>query len=438
MLNSETLEVAIGMAFLFLLMSIICTAVKEWLEGMLKWRAMDLERALRTLLDDQDGTTTAYLFRHPVIDSLFEGRYDPAHLRDKWLTFVKSARYMRWSQRRQLPSYIPAEHFATAFLDLVARGPVAESGSDDQGATSYRFTIESLRERAAALSSPHLRRTVLSAIDHSAGDLERLRLNIQRWFDGTMDRASGWYKRRTQTVLFTLGLLVAGVLNVDALHIMERLTSDKTFRDAGVTEASGAQAPDESASTVARIRATRQEIQNVAMPVGWSQVERPTPPGVDLPAWITIVPEQLCKAPEPEKCNLRSDTWHRLVRIALGWLITAFAVMLGAPFWFDVLNKFMVIRSTVKPHEKSPEEGSEDRADKSSKGGASPAPAAAAPVTTVANVVAAIEAAATAVPGAADAAAAPPAGPTAATDAGSDFVPHEWRPGFSNPGEVTP
>ena len=42
-----------------------------------------------------------------------------------------------------------------------------------------------------------------------------------------------------------------------------------------------------------------------------------------------------------------------------GWLITALAVMLGAPFWFDVLNKFMVIRSTVKPREKSQEEGSE-------------------------------------------------------------------------------
>ena len=42
-------------------------------------------------------------------------------------------------------------------------------------------------------------------------------------------------------------------------------------------------------------------------------------------------------------------------------LLTAFAVTLGAPFWFDVLNKIMVVRSTVKPHEKSQEEGSEDR-----------------------------------------------------------------------------
>jgi hypothetical protein len=64
----------------------------------------------------------------------------------------------------------------------------------------------------------------------------------------------------------------------------------------------------------------------------------------------------------------------------LGWLITAIAATLGAPFWFDVLNKIMVIRSTVKPHEKSPEEASEDRQPaRSSRGAAAPAaPAAAA------------------------------------------------------------
>ncbi len=51
------------------------------------------------------------------------------------------------------------------------------------------------------------------------------------------------------------------------------------------------------------------------------------------------------------------DVLHHI----LGWLVTALAASMGAPFWFDLLNKMMVIRSTVKPHEKSPEESSEDR-----------------------------------------------------------------------------
>ncbi len=41
-----------------------------------------------------------------------------------------------------------------------------------------------------------------------------------------------------------------------------------------------------------------------------------------------------------------------LLALICGWVMTAFAVTLGAPFWFDVLSKLMVIRSTMKPGEK--------------------------------------------------------------------------------------
>jgi hypothetical protein len=44
----------------------------------------------------------------------------------------------------------------------------------------------------------------------------------------------------------------------------------------------------------------------------------------------------------------------------VGWIITILALSLGAPFWFDILNKFMVVRSTVKPQEKSQTEKSKD------------------------------------------------------------------------------
>jgi hypothetical protein len=53
--------------------------------------------------------------------------------------------------------------------------------------------------------------------------------------------------------------------------------------------------------------------------------------------------------------------WEHIFEPLVGWLLTALAAMLGAPFWFDLLNRMMVVRSTVKPHEKSPEESSEDR-----------------------------------------------------------------------------
>jgi hypothetical protein len=53
--------------------------------------------------------------------------------------------------------------------------------------------------------------------------------------------------------------------------------------------------------------------------------------------------------------------WYWQFRFhVFGWLLTALAISLGAPFWFDMLNKFIVVRSTVKPKEKSPEEKSKD------------------------------------------------------------------------------
>jgi len=411
-LNSETLEVGIGMAFLFLLMSLICTAVKEWIEGVLKWRAMDLERALRTLLDDADGTTTAFLYRHPLVYSLFQGRYDPTRLKRSPLTPGQGAKHVPLSARRHLPSYIPAANFAAAMLDLVARGPVSNGIDAHDSTHAGPLSVTLLRERAAALSSPHLRRVLFSAIDHAGGDLDALKLNVQHWFDGTMDRASGWYKRRTQAVLFMIGVFAAAALNLDALHVMQRLTADKTLRDVVVKDASAAKGPDAAASGAqsARIGEAWHEIEKVGMPVGWRDApdER-----------LGYLPLQMCGDPDPGVACKRGNSvnWPRVM---LGWLVSAFATMLGAPFWFDVLNKFMVIRSTVKPHEKSPEEGSEDRPAGEAGGEAVAVPGIAA--------------------GPAARSAASPASPASPapepSTPGGAFVPHAWRPGFDNAGEV--
>jgi hypothetical protein len=67
------------------------------------------------------------------------------------------------------------------------------------------------------------------------------------------------------------------------------------------------------------------------------------------------------------ECPSSKNGWQcggSAVLTLVGWLLTALAATLGAPFWFDTLNKVMVIRSTVKPHEKSKAEGSEDRPNK--------------------------------------------------------------------------
>ncbi|MFN6992892.1 MAG: hypothetical protein ACK4PH_01740, partial [Aquincola tertiaricarbonis] len=258
------------------------------------------------------------------------------------------------------------------------------------------------------LSSPHLRRAVLSALDHGGQDLEAVRKNVEDWFDGAMDRAAGWYKRRTQAVLFAIGLLCALLLNVDALHVMNRMNVDKKLRDAVVAQAAQVQAPDAAASGPPgeRIERLRTQLEATGMPIGWNYREA---------TWLPV-PVQLCGSAAATDSPCDSPDLGKLVRAVFGWLLTALAVMLGAPFWFDVLNKLMVIRSTVKPKEKSPEEASEDRQRTVATGrrdaptGDKPAPPAPAR------------------PGPAPVPVAPPAP--------AQFEPHEWRSGYTNAKEV--
>jgi len=325
MFNSETLEVAIGMAFLFLTMSLICTAIQEWIEGVMKWRAMDLERGLRVLLDDEHGAFTQRLYAHPLITSLYQGRYDAAKLWRSPLTPGLGAKHMRLHARRQLPSYMPAERFVDALLDLVARG-------DAPAAAGRPLSAQTLREQLPRLDSAHLQRVLQWALDRSGNDLDAARQHLSRWFDGTMERASGWYKRRTQAVLFSLGLFAAVALNIDALHVMNRLLADRALREAVVQQASlvkDAQAGLAGVEAGQRLDILQGRLQSIGLPIGWHS-------DGSLPQLAT------------------SGGWRQAdplawVMLALGWLVSAFAVMLGAPFWFDLLGRFMTLRASIKP-----------------------------------------------------------------------------------------
>ena len=52
MLNSTTLEVAIGMALIYLLLSLLCTAVNEAIAGLLGARGVVLEKGIRNLFTE--------------------------------------------------------------------------------------------------------------------------------------------------------------------------------------------------------------------------------------------------------------------------------------------------------------------------------------------------------------------------------------------------
>lgn len=342
MFGSAILDVAIGLFLVYVVLSLISSAAREGIEAWLGTRSAHLEAGIRQLLHDPKGKGLAQqLYGHPMISGLFDGSYSPDDLR---AATKETPGLMKRGARRCLPSYIPADSFALALLDITARGPV-NATADDEASDSPVLTLSAVRASVGSIRNPSVQRALLTAIDTAGDDLRRAQRNIAAWFDSSMDRVSGRYKRFSQQILMGLGVAVAVGLNANTLEIATFLYQDEATREALVAQAQAVAAdsallaaPDDR---VAHIRALRAQLDSLQLPLGWANGIRP-------------------RVAEPPTERL-AQVWYYGLNPLLGWLATALAVSLGAPFWFDLLNKIMVVRSTVKPHEKSPEEASEDR-----------------------------------------------------------------------------
>jgi len=207
MFGSEMLDVALGLVLVFLLVSLVLTAVQEAIESWLRSRAGDLNRAIFELLQ-RDDQLVGDFYNHPLIFALHRAGLgdDLTHAVHKAVTgrnpFGRAWREVR-AARAKLPSYIPREAFSAALLDLLASGKA-------KGRIVETY----------------------DALDRlCGGNPKRLRAEIEGWYDGAMDRASGWYKRRTQIILFWLGLVSAILLNLNAVTIGNYLATNKQARE---------------------------------------------------------------------------------------------------------------------------------------------------------------------------------------------------------------
>jgi hypothetical protein len=302
MFGSAILDVAIGLVSIFLFLSLIGTAINEWVSGMLRMRARNLEEGIRNILNDPDGKgLTQAFYDHPLISSLAKGR--------------------------EKPSYIPSRVFALTLMDVISPTDPGEGSK----------TIDQIRKSVEKIENKGLRKNILIQIDEAGNNIHQARQNIEKWFDEGMERVSGWYKRKIQWITLGFALLITIFLNVDTIAVTNSLYRDPALRAAMVATAQeiARQPIGESSTKRAEesIKGIKEELEKIKLPIGWPTASKTeTSPKMTFFDWI--------------------------VRIC-GWIITAFAVTLGAPFWFDMLNKFINIRSSgVKPRE-SPEEKKE-------------------------------------------------------------------------------
>lgn len=450
------------------------------------------------------------LYQHPLIDGLFAGDYD----------YEKSR--FRFSYWKKLPSYIPSGNFALALIDTLA--PI-----DPSDPTNKKQSLENLKNSVATIQNEKLKNALLPLINAAGDDIDDVRRNIEDWYDNTMDRVSGVYKRRVQYFTFFIGVFTAIAVNADTISIVNGLVHDPGLRTAliatipeyirehpnpsGNSNSSGnnsnagnsdngestqpannsgvkpspspakttnsnsasAAASSEpsvikaafvqaspsvsnsNTATAPNLNSNKTNTNSDATTNSNSQTTPSTTPklspceaepksqdcknlieqcqkdplgSVDCKAFsfdcernpkifgcskVTCAGKNkdsaLCKQaqacekdsgspacnhascavdPSSADCKL-NDNLDRIQSLGLpigwqqappqcsiwapnqcfndsrdfllkllGWLITGIAISLGAPFWFDLLNKFMIVRSTVKPTEKSPPDKSKD------------------------------------------------------------------------------
>lgn len=342
MFDSAIFDVVIGVTFIYLFLSLIATAAMEALSQLFNMRAKNLEEGIRSILNDPAGDgLTGKFYQHPLIRGITTERQRlPNALAQKMKTATD-----RWPALEKIvkktrnPSYISPRTFALAFMDVAIP-------TDPQKGVA---TIDDVRQGIAKIENEDLRQIVLAHLNSAENDLQTMRKNIEKWFDDSMARISGWYKRKSQLLLYVIAAVIAVGFNADTFTIANALYRDPAMR-AGVAAMAGEAVkqplPSGKEETAKKIEEMNAGLEKLNLPLGWqafSQSKARKPAEVQQAGYRARMKTFIKQI----RRELPPDTAGRTARLA-GWLVTMFAVSLGAPFWFDTLSKFINIRAAGK------------------------------------------------------------------------------------------
>lgn len=290
---STAIGVAIGLILMYLILSLVASAIQESISTLFAKRSKELEKGIETLLGD---ALKARFYDHGLIKSLS----NPTALLHK------------------VPSYISAKTFSTVVLDLVA-----EKGRNSAPAAADNPPQDTVPTVLQGLESTEAGDGVSAALKVFAREeqtLAGLKKRLEGWFDEAMDRVSGWYKRWTKLMLFGIGLALAVLLNADTLNVAKTLWTDPAARAAA--EQLAAQEAQQSDAAEINPKEDLVKFEALNLPLGW-----------------------VAASDRVDPRHFPNDPKELFVKL-LGLLITAIALTFGAPFWFDMLKKFVDLRSS--------------------------------------------------------------------------------------------
>jgi hypothetical protein len=339
MFQNAFIDIAIGLVLMYLMLSLVCTVVNEFIATQLKLRAASLEAGLKQLLDDPvvrdafydhgliDGVSNAVTRGQETlsssfnslsskvaapIDSVLATMAAPAGLQGPPPAMGTAAVIAPPAARTtEHPAYISSDRFAKALIGSL------DTSTPIPGLADIRGTIEKL-------PPSNMKDALLSSLTVAGTDLDRFRKDVATWFDDSMERLGGAYKRQLKWISLIIGLLLAIIVNADSFEVGYALWSDNALRAqmveiAGPIVTKGNQTPD--AKTVSDVAKSFDDATTALrpLPIGW--------PARAMPAWS----------------DYGKAFWFWLTKLS-GWIMTGIALSFGAPFWFDLLSKLVNIR----------------------------------------------------------------------------------------------
>lgn len=283
----QVIEVAIGLFAAFFAVSLMASAMVEAGAALFRKRSKDLAVVLDTMMSS--GSTGAIDLRATSVWKVYE-------------VAARRKRGWRKDTDRRTPSYLSARSFADGVIE---------------GLVSAKTGAQTVVDVIATLPAGPLRSRLEMLTAEVGDDLLAVKSGLESWFDDTMDRLEGAYRRWSQWLLLALGLLFAVVLNVSSIRIVDALWNDAVLREAvaGSAESiTGGPCPAATpqCSAEEKLEQAITTLDGLKLPVGWG------------------------------------DGWSKesgVLWTLVGIVPTGLAVMLGADFWFGLLTRLLNARA---------------------------------------------------------------------------------------------
>jgi hypothetical protein len=312
----RVLGVAIGIAVVCLLLSIIASHLQEVWATYTARRAASLVSAIESMLGKDVADD---FFAHPLIQTIsFTAPRVAVSLHEGTVQPKKKVR----DDSAPRPTYIAASLFSRVLF------AVLRERHDMQGA--------SIDEIVSKLPDVDLKRRLAAVIAGTGQQAHASALAVEQWYDGTMDRINGLYKKNTQQILLYFGIVLAILCNANLFMITEKLWSSEDARIALNATAQMYSCKDPAAKcTDQDYRSAREDMSE--------RLENYIPVGYHHTGEYWKSTWDKLQGPNASASSYASVLWGWILNLA-GWGLTGIAVSLGAPFWFDAVNKLINIR----------------------------------------------------------------------------------------------